>query len=208
MGRKPKEVERRVKKKDSKEDEARTIFEAEVERTSKEIDEIKKLKTDKVGRIWDIEKRIVGGKKGTLEATAIVNPKNGKLAVKKDQIKTVTLQYCKETLENNKPAEGFEDIIEAKKVQLEKNLLECNGNFKPTKEGFQTLIRKFKSSRKQNYDFLVKASEEFQEAVFKFSKILIEKEEFPKCFKETTLHMIFKGGKGKREKLSHNRFIH
>ena len=56
---------------------------------------------------------------------------------------------------------------------------------------------------------MVKASEAFQEAVFKFSKIMIDKEEFPKCFKETTFHMIFKGGiKGKREKLPDNRFIH
>ena len=38
--------------------------------------------------------------------------------------------------------------------------------------------------------------------------MIIEKEVFPECFKETTLHMIFKGGKGKRENLSENRFIH
>ena len=78
----------------------------------------------------------------------------------------------------------------------------------PTKEGFQNLIRKFKDSRKQNYDFLIKASKPFQEAVFRFSTIIIEKEEFPRSFKETTLHMIFKGGKGKRENQSENRFIH
>ena len=35
------------------------------------------------------------------------------------------------------------------------------------------------------------------------------KEEFPKEFKDTTLHMIFKGGKcKKRETLDANRFIH
>ena len=56
--------------------------------------------------------------------------------------------------------------------------------------------------------FLVKASEAFQNTVFKFSKIIIEKEELPECFKETTLHIIFKGGKGKRESLSSNHFIH
>ena len=38
---------------------------------------------------------------------------------------------------------------------------------------------------------------------------MIEQEEFPISFQETTLHMIFKGGKkGKRENLSDNRFIH
>ena len=98
----------------------------------------------------------------------------------KEQIKNVTLQYCQETLTNNKPAKGFYHIMQVKKDNLRKKLLECNGTFMPTKEGFQNLIRKFKDSRKQNYNFLIKASKPFQEAVFKFSKIISEKEEFPK----------------------------
>ena len=48
----------------------------------------------------------------------------------------------------------------------------------------------------------------FQTAVFNFSKIMCEEEKFPENFKNTTLHMIFKGGNGKREQLSENRFIH
>ena len=118
------------------------------------------------------------------------------------------MQYGQEILPNHKSAIGFEDIMQAKKPNLERNLIKCNGNFMPTKEGFQTLLKKFKLSRKPNYDFLVRASKEFQEAVFRFSKIIIQTEEFPDCFKETTLHMIFKGGQGKREKLSDSRFIH
>ena len=37
---------------------------------------------------------------------------------------------------------------------------------------------------------------------------MIEEEKFPYIFRETTLHQIFKGGKGRREVLSDNRFIH
>ena len=38
---------------------------------------------------------------------------------------------------------------------------------------------------------------------------MFSKEEFPKEFQDTTLHMIFKGGVGKkRESLDANRFIH
>ena len=166
VGRKPKEVEKETQKTHSKEDIAKKIFEEEVERTAMEINEIKKLKTSKVGRIWDIRKRIIGGRKATLQATAIMNPKNGKLAVSKDQIKSVTLQYCQETLANNKPAIGFEGVMHTKKTNLERNLMQCNGSFMPTKEGFQTLLKKFKLSRKQNYDFLVRSSKEFQDVVF------------------------------------------
>ena len=37
---------------------------------------------------------------------------------------------------------------------------------------------------------------------------MIEKEVFPSCFQETTIHMIFKGGKGRRQNLPDNRFVH
>ena len=37
---------------------------------------------------------------------------------------------------------------------------------------------------------------------------MIEEEKFPMPFRETILHMIFKGGKGRREILQDNRFIH
>ena len=37
---------------------------------------------------------------------------------------------------------------------------------------------------------------------------MIEKEEFPSSFQETTLHLIFKGGKGQRQNLSDNCFVH
>ena len=176
VGRKQKETIKLSKNKMAIEEEAKALYNEEVERTNKEIQEIKKLKTSKVGRIWDIKKRIVGGKKATIEATAIMNPKTNKLVVSKEQIKAVTLNYCKETLANNEPSKGFEKIMKAKRYTLEKKLLECNGTFKPTKEAFKALVHKFKISRKQNYHFLVKAGEGFQNTVFKFAQMMIEKE--------------------------------
>ena len=98
--------------------------------------------------------------------------------------------------------------MRTKKECLDKKILECNGIFKPTKEAFDLLIHKFRKSRKQNYNFLIKASKGFQDIVFRFAQTMIEEEQFPVCFKETTLHMIFKGGKGRRHNLSANRFIH
>ena len=84
---KPKEVKKSNVKKDVKDDEAEAVYQEEVKRTENEIKEIKKLKTSRVGRIWEIKKRIVGGKKASLEATAIVNPHTGKLVVSKPNTK-------------------------------------------------------------------------------------------------------------------------
>ena len=47
----------------------------------------------------------------------------------------------------------------------------------------------------------------FQEKVYELCQIMIQKEEIPSEFRKATLHMIYKG-KGKREDLSKNRFIH
>ena len=69
------------------------------------------------------KKRIIGGKRATIEATAIMNPNTNKFLVSKEQIKAVSLKYCKDTLADNEPSEGYE----AKRDSLEKKLLECNG---------------------------------------------------------------------------------
>ena len=42
--------------------------------------------------MWEVRKKVVGGKKAVLEATAIVNPKTKKLVVQRNEIKEVTLQ--------------------------------------------------------------------------------------------------------------------
>ena len=140
----------------------------------------------------------MGGKKATQENSATVNPKTGKLAVSKTEIKKVSLQYCMETLANNEPEERFEEEI-ARKKELVQDLLSLKGGkFEASKETFKKMVDKFKRSKKRNYDFLTKAGIEFQQAVFKFCQKMFSKEEFPKEIQDTTLHMIFMGGVGKK----------
>ena len=111
--------------------------------------------------MWEIKKLIVGGKKAAQENTSILNPKTGKLAVSKKEIRQVTLTYCKETLTNNEPEEGFEDEINRKKEFVRDLLKIEGGSFKASKDTFKKMVDKFKRSNKQNYDFLTKAGEVF-----------------------------------------------
>ena len=184
------------------------LFEEEVKRVEEEINEIKTMKKSRVGKICEIRRRVIGGKKNKIEQTAIVDPMTGRVVGSRKKVKEVTLKYCKDTLKKNNTPEGYEDMFFNKKREVERKLRECDGKFKPQKEAFVELINKFKRGRKRNYDFLVRSSKRFQDAVFRFTSEMFEKEEFPDCFKETTLHMIFKGGKGKRHNLNDNRFIH
>ena len=187
---------------------AKDLMEEQEKRAEDELNKIKEIGKSKVGKIWEIKKKVVGGKKATMEATAIVNPETGKMVVGIDDIKKVTLKYCKETLGKNEPENEFKDDIYMKE-NIMKEKLKDDGKtmFEVSKETFDKVILKFKNSNKRNYDFIVKASQEFKNHVFKMCTEMIKQEKFPNNFNETILHMIYKG-KGKCEELSNNRFIH
>ena len=56
-----------------------------------------------------------GGKKATMQATAILNPQTGKLSGSKEETIQATLTYCKETLRNNEPGKYFKEEIDRRK---------------------------------------------------------------------------------------------
>ena len=172
-----------------------------------ELDEIKKLRNGRTQQVWNIRDKVMGGKKKRIEASAILNPITGKLVVSKKEIKDVSLKYCKDTLANNAPEKNYEKCIEDKKAQV-KHLMELsNGNFNPNIGTFMKNVKKFKSKGKKSYDFLTKAGSNFQYCMFKFCERMLNEEKFPNQLHDTMLHMIYKG-KGAREVLSNNRFIH
>ena len=136
-----------------------------------------------------------------MDASAIINPNTGKLAVSKREIKEISLQYCKETFAYNKPEMEYEAFIDEKRSVL------SSSTFGPSPATFEKLIKKFKKSRKRTYDFLTKADKKIQTSMYKFCSKMFQEEKFPNKFEETVLHMIYKG-KGSREILSNSRFIH
>ena len=87
--------------------------------------------------IVKIKKKVLGGKKTDVEATAIINPKTGNLALSKGEVKKVSLQYTKETLVSNPIEEGVAEEIEQKKVATRKFLKESGGTFEINKEIFE-----------------------------------------------------------------------
>ena len=96
-----------------------------------------------MGSIWKIRNRMIGGKKASHEATAIVDPKNGKLGVSKNNIKSVALDYCQATLNNNVPNEENSEEIVSKKVEVQNKMLEENGTIVMNRETFNLVISTF-----------------------------------------------------------------
>ena len=139
--------------------------------------------------------------------TAILNPKTKKLAVSKEEIKQVTLQYCKETLENNPPAKEAVRSAEIKDALYESRLQAIDGDFMADKDLLAKVIHKFKYSKKKSYDFLVKSGPKFKDSCLKLCQRMFREEVFPDSYKDTVLNMVYKG-KGNKEQLQNNRFVH
>ena len=107
-----------------------------------------------VGKIYEISRRVRQGKKLAMQPTAVSNPATGRLAVTRKEIKSCSLQYCKDTLKNNPAEPGFERLAEVKEKLQERRLLAGNGHFMAGTELFEKVLKKFKLSGKKNYDFL------------------------------------------------------
>ena len=76
----------------------------------KELEELKKKGNSKLGQVFKIAKASRGKEKDGMKAHAIRDPTNKKLIVNPEEIKEVSVKYCKEGLAKNKPTEGFEEI--------------------------------------------------------------------------------------------------
>lgn len=152
-------------------------------KAEKEIEEIKAMKGGRVGHIWTIRKKVLGGERGMKEATAILNPETKKVATTKNEIKEVTLRYCKETLESNEPDEEFKTEIEAKRQRVKDLMSMKNGEFVATEETFKENLKKFQSSGKRSYDFLIKTGQQFQKTIFKMCQRMFKEEVSQNSFK-------------------------
>ena len=68
-------------------------------------------------------------------------------------------------------------------------------------------MARFEDKKKKLYNFLVKAGDEFKEAIFCLCKRILEDEEIPERFYLTQLLQLYKG-KGSAQELKNSRFLH
>ena len=79
--------------------------------------------------------------------------------------------------------------------------------FEVKKESFGKVLNKFSTKKTKAYDFLLKSGDKFKESIYKLCKRMLETEEFPRSFRKTVLHQLWKG-KGSLDILKNSRFIH
>ena len=184
------------------------LLEYQSKRVEEEILKVESDNRSKVGRIYSMKKEVTGEKQREQEPVAVRDPDNNQLVVAREEIKKVTLKYCKDNLKKKDKDECYSEDDKIKQELHEARMKdEDDDGFELTKEDFDDVIEKLKRKSTKAYDFLTKADDEYKAAIFMLCKKFIENEEFPDMFKETMLYMIWKK-KGGAETLKNNRFIH
>ena len=169
---------------------------------------IKESRQGRAGNIFKMRKEIAGSKKNKQEASAIRHPETGEIVVNKNKIKKVTLAYCVNNLKKNHPDEEVkESVNDTRKIQLQLMKDTTGEGFKVTWDDFNEVIDMFKKKDTNTYDFLIKASNSYKNAIFRLCQRIIDKEEIPDSFRKTVLIMIWKR-KGSMDILKNNRFLH
>ena len=184
------------------------LLEQQGKAMEEEIMKVKGEAKDRVGRVYKMKKRMMGGKNAAQEPTAIRDPTNNELVVSGEMIKEITLKYCEDNLKDKKDDENKakEDEIKAEVHKIRMASKE-DDDFEVIEEDFDDVMKKFKKKDTKAYDFLTKANPKFQKAIFLVCKRFINREKFPEKFQKTMLYMISKK-KGPAEILKNNRFIH
>ena len=119
--------------------------------------------------------------------------------------------YCDEVLKKNPPRDGFEIELHLKNdlhdIRMEEVIDDSEYDEDISSDDFDEAIKKFKKKNKKAYNYIVKAGESFKNGMFKFMERIHSDENLPNSWENTVLIQIFKG-KGARELLENNRFIH
>ena len=132
-----------------------------------EIMKIQSKDKSKLGRVYKMKDHLVGGKKEKQEPAAIIDPSNNELVVSAEEIKKVTLEYCKNNL---KKRHLTEETDEGRKIKVKLHQLRMEDteeeDFLIDKEDFKEVLSKFKKKSTSAYNMIVKAHEHYQEAIF------------------------------------------
>ena len=174
----------------------------------KELKSIKDIKVTKgkSAAIFKLKGKITGLKSSCQEATVLVDPASGEEVTTPEEIKRVSLQYCKDLLTNRKPKDEYaEDYMMKEFVhdvrmteKIEDDIEELSSvKFNRT---YGILTKKLGSK----YDFIVKGGPSMKAALFKLCQVVWRTEKQPVRWSKSTLVQCYKG-KGLRTVLDNMR---
>ena len=159
-------------------------------------------------KIYKLKEIIDGPKISASEPMCIKDPENGELITDPEKIKKVSLEHNVKILTKN-PIRKEDEGERKKKEEHHQKIMrkDDKDSWELSREMFDKVLDKLKEKGKKMFNPLNKAGDKYKDAIFKYMKRIIDEEDVPFQFSETTLIAIWKG-KGSPLDLNMNRYIH
>ena len=119
------------------------------ERIEAEILKVTSSKLEKCGELFRMRDVVAGLNKAGQDVQAVVDSRTGELVVAGIAIQKVSLEYCLDTLEKNKPKDPFKEMAKAKQKLHKIRMIDDDGEFQITYEIFWQVVEKFEKKKKK-----------------------------------------------------------
>ena len=153
--------------------------------------ELNKIK-DPNAKIWKIRSSVLGPKHKALEPTCINQPVTGELIANPEDIKRVSLEHNLQILKKKRPQDME---LDEHKLDTHNMIMETDNKDQDKLEfsSYEAVLKQLTLKDKKMYKHITKAGEQFQIAMFKYYKPLINLEQVPETYKYTKLFGLWKG---------------
>ena len=178
------------------------------------MEKISRLKETKSAKgksaaVFQLRDDVMGGKKAPIEPSVITDPCSKAKVYAPEEIKKVSLSYCKNLLTNRQAKEPFVEDLEIKDLfhfQHYREFVEDDHN-ELTVEQFERTMSTLLKKKPTKYEFLLKGGYALKKALFHLCRVTWRTEEIPPTWHKSTLVQLYKG-KGDRTELENYRHIH
>ena len=181
------------------------------ENFEREIKSLMKIKTTKgkAASIFKLKERVLGSRKTAPEPTVMHDPRTDTLVDSSQKIKKVSLQYCIDLLKTRPPKEGFDEIVERKRILHDERMQEKieDDIDELSLEMFNEALKTVASKNGEKYKFLLRAGHSVINALFILFSEVWKTEKIPEGWMESLLVQLPKGNSD-RSNLNNIRHIH
>ena len=176
----------------------------------KEIENLQKIKKEKgnAAAIFKLKNKIIGKKSEPDAPSVMLDPVTKLPILEPAQIKQTCVDYVSNLLIDREPKAEFAEDIKLKK-QIHEVCMKERLVHEPeyTEEMFNQTLKTLKRKAGNKYECILKGGKSLLKALNKLYRIVWEKEQIPKLWRETLVIQVPKGSKDKRD-LTNIRHIH
>ena len=176
---------------------AKVLKDIESDKYEKDINFLNNLKTTKgkSAAAFGLKNKVLGMKKGSQVQTILTDPDTGKEVNNPKDIKRVSLDYVVNLLTRKSSDDKYTDVINAKKQTHFKRMEEevVDDLDELPFSNFQKTLETLRKKPGNKYDFITKAGQSLQIALFKLFQLVWKREKIPDKWQESTVIQLPKG---------------